>query len=159
MRRCTIEDNHRFAESLLDMRGQQLNELNILVGAGGAALHEHRLGEAVAHGAEDGGALAEGLDVVVVGAAAEGPGLAPRSLYGEGGFIDVADGRLGGYQITEHQCKLPPPGVESGPVKLGILVPELGSKEAHLVMAVEAVQLRLTHGLAPHLSDDAAPLG
>ena len=97
MRRRAIKDNHRLADSLLDVRGQKLNELNILVGAGGAALHEHRLGEAVAHGTEDGGALAEGLDVVVVGAAAEGPGLAPRSLHVEGSFVDVPNGSLGGY--------------------------------------------------------------
>ena len=100
MRRRAIKDNHGLADSLLDMSGQELDELDILVSAGGAALHEHRLGEAVAHGAEDGGALAEGLDVVVVGAAAEGPGLAPRSLNVEGGFVDVADGRLGCYQIA-----------------------------------------------------------
>ena len=97
--------------------------------------------------------------MVVVGAAAEGPGLALRSLDVECGFVDVADGCLGGYQITESQCELPPPGVQPGPVKLSILVPELGCKEAHLVMTVKAVQLRLTHGLAPHLSNNAAPLG
>ena len=97
MRRRAIKDNHRLADSLLDMSGQQLDELNILVGAGGAALHEHWLGEAVAHSTEDGGALAEGLDVVVVGAAAEGPGLAPRSLYIKGSFIDVTNWSLGSY--------------------------------------------------------------
>ena len=116
MRRRAIKDYHGLSDSLLDMSGQQLNESDILVGAGGAALHEHRLGEAVAHGAEDGGALAKGLDVVVVGAAAEGPGLAPRSLDVECGLIYVTDGRLGSYQITEHQRKLPPPGVESGSI-------------------------------------------
>ena len=100
MRRRAIKYQHRLADSLLDVRGQELDEFYILVGAGGAALHEHGLGEAVAHGTEDGGALAEGLDVVVVGVASEGPGLAPRSLDVEGGFIYVAYGSLGGDQIA-----------------------------------------------------------
>ena len=140
------------------MPSQVLYESNVLLDAGGSAFHEHRLGEAVAHSTENGGALAIRLDMVMVGVVSGSPGPLLRSLHVERGLIHVAYGPAAGDQVPQCQCELLASRVQIRPVKLSVPVSHFRRQEGHFVMQVELAQRRLADLGAPHLPNDLGSL-